>query len=161
MEPWRYGCTIGFLMYSDKPLGGVISQPQRHPVEGIRNLYRFLMAGFAWFYRACTTGTSHTPASCLQGRSKDFADYVSRRSNACRVVLRSARVLDVRWKRRLARSPTPSGTPSRSTRVLNGRTRVAIRVLGSPRKWIAVNNSTDIGFNTNQQPKEIICEDQK
>jgi hypothetical protein len=38
---------------------------------------------------------------------------------------------------------------------------VTIRVLGSARNWIAVNNSTDIGFNTNQQPKEIICEHQK
>jgi hypothetical protein len=57
MEPWRYGCAIGFLMYGEKPLGGVISQPQRHSVEGIRNLYRFVMAGFAWFYHVA----SHRP----------------------------------------------------------------------------------------------------
>src|SRR5262249_29751669 len=63
MEPWRYGCTIGFLMYGDKPLGGVISQPQRHPVEGIRNLYRFLMAGFAWFFHVA----SHRPVKHDQG----------------------------------------------------------------------------------------------
>jgi hypothetical protein len=41
------------------------------------------------------------------------------------------------------------------------KTLAAITVLGSPRNRIAVNNSTDIGFNTNQQPKEIICENQK
>jgi hypothetical protein len=44
---------------------------------------------------------------------------------------------------------------------VSGKTIAAIAVPGSPRNWIAVNNSTDIGFNATQQPKEIICDDQK
>lgn len=63
MEPWRYGCTITFLMYGDKPLGGVISQPQRHSLAEIRHLYRFMLAGFAWFYHV----TSHRPIDYDQG----------------------------------------------------------------------------------------------
>jgi hypothetical protein len=63
MEPWRYGCSIGFLMYGDKPLGGVISQPQRHSVGDIRHLYRFMLAGFALFYRVA----SHRPVDHDQG----------------------------------------------------------------------------------------------
>ena len=54
MEPWRYGCSITFLMYGEKPLGDVISQPQRHSIEATRYLYRFMMAGFAWFYHVAS-----------------------------------------------------------------------------------------------------------
>jgi hypothetical protein len=69
-------------------------------------------------YFCSTTNNVHTKSSTsLHGRSKDFADYVSRRSNACPVVLRSASVLDVRRKRRLARSPIQTGTPNQSRRV--------------------------------------------
>ena len=63
MEPWRYGCTLSFLMDGDKPLGGVVSQPERRSVKGIRNLYRFLMAGFAWFYHVA----SHPPVKHNEG----------------------------------------------------------------------------------------------
>ena len=113
------------------------------------------------YFCSMTNNVHRKSSTSLQGRSKDFADYVSRRSNACRVVLKSARVLDGRRKRRLARSPIPTGTPNQARESVSGKTLAAITVLGSPRNWIAVNNSTDIGFNTNQQPKEIICEDQK
>jgi len=44
---------------------------------------------------------------------------------------------------------------------ISWKTLAAIVVPGSLRNWIAVNNSADIGFKANDQPKEIICENQK
>ncbi|MEA3210757.1 MAG: hypothetical protein QOE70_3814 [Chthoniobacter sp.] len=55
-ESWRYACSIGFLYYGGKPLGGVFSQPQRTKQNG-RYLYRLMIAGMVWFFHV----TSHAP----------------------------------------------------------------------------------------------------
>ncbi len=67
MEPWRYGCSLAFLLYAGKPLRHVFSQPQRHHSQGMRNIYRFMLDGLAWFYHIA----SHPPVAggaegCLQ-----------------------------------------------------------------------------------------------
>jgi hypothetical protein len=145
-----------------KPVFGYLHRNHEMMAESATYLGSMPYTDLLGYFCSMTNYVHRKSSTSLQRRSKDFTDYVSRRSNACRVVLRGARVLDVRWKRRLARSPIPTGTPNQSTRVrVSGKTLAAITVLGSPRNWIAVNNSTDIGFNTNQQPKEMICEHQK
>jgi NADH:ubiquinone oxidoreductase subunit D len=100
-----------------KPVFGYLHRDHEKMAESASYLGSMPYTDLLDYFCSMTNNVHRKSSTSLQGRSKDFADYVSRRSNACRVVLRSARVLDVRWKRRLARSPIPTGTPNQSKRV--------------------------------------------
>src|SRR4030095_13848698 len=80
-----------------------------------------------------------------------FVDCVTRRSNAYRVVLRSARGLDVRWKRHLTRSPFPSGTSIQTrARVREWKDYPGDTGSWSQRNWIADRQFN--GYRLQQKP---------